>query len=134
MKSALSSESSATMIFNRSSLWSRGLRTANLKQFIMYILRPLSLLGMGVGLSYVASKQMAGDDEADDRDEGCDKQLPRPQVVLEEECNEGQDGSNETATTLRTEAQYDASDEAPHADQQSLEGAIADWKDTGEPH
>ena len=39
-------------------------------------------------LPYKSLKQMSGDDECYDEDDGGDKQLPRPEVALEEEGNE----------------------------------------------
>ena len=35
--------------------------------------------------SHVSAEHMSGDDERDDDDDGCDEELPRPEVALKEE-------------------------------------------------
>ena len=77
---------------------------------------------------------MTRNDEGDDGDDSCDEQLPRPVFILEEESGKGKNGSNQAAVGLGTEAKDDTCDEAPYADEQSLEGAITDFENTGTAH
>ena len=84
--------------------------------------------------SYVATEQMAWDDECDDGHDSCDKQLPRPVLALKKQCCKSKDGTNKAAKGLGTETQDDSCDEASHADKQSLKSAIADFEDVGTSH
>ena len=53
--------------------------------------------------SHVSAEQMSGDDEGDDHSDGCNKQLPRPEVALEEERHGGERRCDDATDGLRTE-------------------------------
>lgn len=48
---------------------------------------------------------MSWDDQGDDGDKGCNEQLQRPEVTLEEETDEGERRADDAAHRLGTETQ-----------------------------
>ena len=77
---------------------------------------------------------MSGNNQRNDCNDGSDEQLPRPQLLLEEEAAERQRRADDATHGLRPEAQNDARDEAAHGDEKALERAVALREDTCDTH
>ena len=69
--------------------------------------------------SHVSAEQMSGDDEGDDHSDGCNKQLPRPEVALKKERHCREQRCDDATDGLRTEVQDNACHETAHAAEQT---------------
>lgn len=77
---------------------------------------------------------MSWDDQGDDGDKGCNEQLQRPEVTLEEETDEGERRADNAAHRLGTETQDDTREETAKANANPLECAVEHLEDTSKPH
>jgi len=77
---------------------------------------------------------MSGDDKGNDRDDGSDEELPRPEVTLKEEGYSRKQGGQNATNGLWTEMQDVARHEATHATEQAEIGKESLPENTGKPH
>ena len=77
---------------------------------------------------------MSRDDECQDSHKHRDKQLPRPEVTLEEERNEREYRTEDATDRLRTEMENQARHQTTEADEQTLERAVEHREHTGKAH
>ena len=77
---------------------------------------------------------MSGDDERQDGHEHHDKQLPRPEVTLEEETDERENRTDDATDGLRTEVKNESRHQATEADEQALERAVELIEHAGKAH
>ena len=82
----------------------------------------------------VAAEEVAGDDERQDGHEDRDEQLPRPEVVLEEETDKREHGAQDATDRLRTEVEDESRHQATETDEQALEGAVEYREHIGKAH